>query len=87
MTDTVKAKFICRAKDATGGVTLDAVTQGSPENKAWSEYTPAGTLHMQISKKGSDAAGFFNLGQEYYVDITAAPVAVVEGFETIVPET
>jgi hypothetical protein len=87
MTDTVKAKFVCRAKDSTGGVTLDAVIDGSAENRAWSEYTPAGTLHMQVSKKGCEAEAFFVLGQEYYIDITAAPVNEPKGFETLVPET
>jgi hypothetical protein len=47
-----------------------AVTDGSPENKAFWEATPSGELSVSTVKQD-----VFEVGTEYYLDITAAAKA------------
>jgi len=69
----VKAKFICESKEQFingGRVKLVPVTSGSEENKNFWKYTPDGRLEMWVD---NDAAfKQFEVGKEYYLDITAA---------------
>jgi hypothetical protein len=70
-----RAKFrVNQITQYTGGgkqVKLMAVTDnGDPENKAFWNATPAGTLDITISNP--DAADFFKVGQAYYLDFTEA---------------
>ena len=51
-------------------IVLMAVTRGE-ENKEWSKYTPNGRLELSI--KNPAASEFFEIGKEYFVDITEAP--------------
>lgn len=68
----VRAKFQCVKRELHGGVTLRAVYSEDPEheNKAFWEATPSGEIEMHITEP--DAADFFKLGREYYVDFTPA---------------
>lgn len=70
---TVRAKFKCLFKDPgeSGSVTLEAVIDGSEENKEFFSYTPSGRI--QIGTVNPEAFKQFAPGQEYYVDFT--PVA------------
>lgn len=51
-------------------IRLSAVIDGSEENKQWAKYTPGGILTLHISNPG--AQGKFEVGKEYYIDITPA---------------
>lgn len=72
MSETVRAKFQVTKREAGGGVTLEAVysSDENHENKAFWEATPSGKLEMWINVP--DAASFFELGEEYYLDFTKA---------------
>lgn len=52
-------------------VELNAVADGSDENKAFFSATPNATISMSISNP--DAAETFELGRSYYADFTPAP--------------
>ena len=71
---TIRAKFRCQSVDrqyeGQEYVHLEAVTDGSEENKSFSEYTPSGQHNMCITNKA--AHGFFQEGQDYYLDFTPA---------------
>lgn len=72
---TVRAKFQCNSiqksqDNSTAVVHLIAVTTGSTENESWSKYTPSGQLQMVISNPA--AAEQFELGKEYFIDISPA---------------
>lgn len=67
---TVRAKFECTKNDGSD-VELQPVVAGSPEeNKAFWKATPSGKLEMWVSNP--DAADFFEVGEEYYLDFTKA---------------
>lgn len=78
---TVRAKMRCDSLESAiegngepngGTVRLNPVVSGSPENKEFFKYTPGGTLVLSTINKA--AFDQFNLGAEYYVDVTPAPV-------------
>jgi hypothetical protein len=50
-------------------VTVRLTAASGPENTEWSRYTPAATF--DISLKG-DLADRFEIGRDYFVDITEA---------------
>lgn len=66
---SVRAKFRCNG-NTNGVVSLLAVTQGSEENKAFWNATPAGSISLSISNPA--ALDKFEAGEEYYVDFTPA---------------
>lgn len=79
----VRAKMYVRAVELGQGqviVKLAVVTRGE-DNKAWSQYTPYGTLELTI--KNEVASDNFAPGQEWFVDLTPVPEAQVgqEGME------
>jgi len=51
-------------------VTLNAVCDGSEENKTFAKYTPCASVNMTIDNP--TAQGQFQKGKEYYVDFTPA---------------
>jgi hypothetical protein len=51
-------------------IKLNAVVDGSEENKSFSKYTPSASLSMQVDNP--DAVGVFTPGRNYYVDFTPA---------------
>src|SRR2546423_3534358 len=81
---TVRAKMKCTSITKTGDakkpqmqVKLGAVYSNDPEseNRSFANATPSGELSMNIDA-GRPAAEAFELGCEYYVDIT--PIGVPE---------
>lgn len=54
-------------------VTLTPVSGGSEENKRFWNATPAGTL--QLGMINLEAAEAFDIGKEYYLDISPAAAA------------
>ncbi len=70
----IRAKMMCQAaaEDDFGNeqVTLYAVYDDGKANKSWSEATPAGNLDLTISNPA--AKGKFEVGKEYYIDVTPA---------------
>ena len=74
----VRCKFVCtqetRNKDAQKGILSSydfmAVTSGSEENKEFFAYTPSGSF-----KVGTVHSGLFEVGKEYYFDISEAVAA------------
>lgn len=72
----VKAKFVCtNVTDSPEYqqklVALSPVTDGSEENKSFALYTPAGNISLNISNE-TQAANFFEEGEEYFVDFSKA---------------
>lgn len=75
MVALVRAKFVCRGKEKDPhndytNIQLEAVTDGSEENKSFWKYTPSGRLEMSIDNP--DAVEHFEVGKEYYLDFTLA---------------
>jgi hypothetical protein len=74
MIKMVRAKFIVDSKSTTryghGVVELSPVTSRSEENKHFWQYTPGGSIKLQITNP--DALNDFEVGQEYYIDFTKA---------------
>lgn len=77
MSKTVRAKFECDSiKNDRGGqdVKMSPVysSEEGSENKKFTEATPSGSFDMRIDR---DAPAFdsFEVGEEYYIDITKAP--------------
>jgi len=73
-TTTVRAKFEC--KEVLPGVDnktvrLSAVTRENQGNEDFTSYTPGGSLEILISNTAK-AAGFFEVGKQYYMDFSAA---------------
>lgn len=72
----VRAKMVCEVKEGSseggGTVRLAPVINGSEENKQFYKYTPGGGL--VLSTINPAAFDSFDLGKEYYVDVTPAPV-------------
>lgn len=69
----VRAKFFVASLTTTtsgGSVKLGAVCRGE-DNKTWSQYTPAGTIELNILNVA--ALEQFVPGEEFYVDFTPAP--------------
>lgn len=80
---SVRAKFRCTEKlnrrsagsygapspADTSEVKFAAVS--GPENAPWSKYTPSGELRMSITNPEALAA--FEVGVDYYLDITPVP--------------
>lgn len=75
----VRAKFVCERLEhlPTGqvdetniAVAFRAVYANGEANREWSKWTPAGQLTMSITNP--DAANWFELGKEYFLDITPA---------------
>lgn len=71
---TVRCKFIVErvSENMYGCATIHMipVTSGSEENKKFWEYTPSGKL--EISTTNKEAFHQFEIGGEYYIDITKA---------------
>lgn len=75
---SVRAKMIVEAvepaiKDESGHggtVRLRPVITGSPENDQFYRYTPSGSL--VLSTINQDAFSQFELGKQFYVDLTPA---------------
>lgn len=74
--EKVRAKFFInhiQKSEIDGGINVmgNPVTTGSEENKAFSDYTPGGSLQLNIAA-GKPAQEFFEVGKEYYLDFTRA---------------
>lgn len=69
MVNSVRAKFRCHLKDATG-IYFHPVYTGSDENKEFFDATPGGQLTIHI--RNSKAAEYFEQGKEYYLDFKLA---------------
>lgn len=70
---TVRSKFRCSRKEQTEGgytVEFEPVTNGSPENEEFFKWTPWGKL--EIGTVNAKAGQAFDVGKEYYVDLTPA---------------
>lgn len=72
---TTRAKFRCHSITDFGTsktVKLGAVypDKDSPENKAFWQNTPSGTLEISITNP--EAFGIFAVGADYYLDISRA---------------
>lgn len=73
----VVARFFVQSveKRASGGsaVRLNAVT--SKENASWSQYTPSGSIELELTRKASPALASFEarLGQECLVTFAFDP--------------
>lgn len=69
-----RCKFFCSVVkdngDETKSITLDAVYNGSEENKEFFKYTPSGQL--QFGCANAAATEMFVEGKEYYIDIIQA---------------
>lgn len=66
-----KYKLTARNETAAGyGLVFEPVTSGSPENERFFKWTPWGKLEMGTVNVG--AAKQFEVGREYYLDITPA---------------
>lgn len=76
----IRAKFkvITKAPDTSGVIRLSAVYSTDPnhENKSFWDATPSGTIDMYISNPV--AFGFFELGEEVYVDFSKAAKPVTD---------
>jgi len=87
----VRAKMVCNEisekinwsnSDKTLQVVkLNAVSDGSKENKAWAAASPNGSFEIQIDNP--EALNQFKVGKSYFVDIAEAVEAPPE---VIVPD-
>ena len=59
-----------KAKGEVQTIKLTPVTSGSDENKAFYDATPGGSIDLQTLNP--QAASYFELGKEYYLDFTKA---------------
>ncbi len=75
---SVRAKFVCESvtqySNPGKSIKLRAVSDGSPENKAFFQSTPSAELTMAVVNP--EAADQFVPGKSYYVDFTPADPAV-----------
>jgi hypothetical protein len=81
---SIRCKFYCSevAKVAHYGggnvdqerVKLIAVTADTPENKAWSKWTPSGSFEVLITNP--EAIGKIEVGKSYFIDLTIADHAI-----------
>ena len=74
---TIRAKFRCVSVVTTftsaehqSTVNLSPVITGSEENKAFYQFTPCGSIALQVVR--ADTATAFKPGAEYYVDFIEA---------------
>ena len=71
---SVRCKFVCSTKneesDGSASITLNAVCDGSEENKTFFKYTPGG--YLGFSTINAEAAKQLQPGKEYYIDISPA---------------
>jgi len=65
----VRCKFRCVKKDGIG-LGFEVVTTGSPENESFFKWKPSGRLEFYVVNAA--VAKQFELGKEYYLDITPA---------------
>ena len=74
---TTRCKFKCEEKtEQVNGykICFKPVTHGSPENESFFKWTPYGS--MEIGLISAYTADMFNVGEDYYFDISSAkPVA------------
>ena len=73
----VRAKFKCSSitrYEFGKKIHFDVVQSGSEENKAFSKYTPSGSLDLTVDID-VPAASTFKVGKEYYLDITECEAA------------
>ena len=70
----VRCKFKCIKVEVNGTETdpnysaqLEAVTDGSEENKSFFRWTPAGSLRLSVCRESQ-----FVEGKEYFLDISEA---------------
>lgn len=72
MATATRAKMKCTSKTGNaengGSVRLEAVYDGSDENKSWAKYTPSGHVEMWINNP--PAYDGFEVGKAYYIDFT-----------------
>ena len=73
----VRAKFFCSKNEKYDGVDgkihnveLKSVYEGSAENKEFWKWTPNGQLNLGTINPS--AAEYFEVGKEYYLDLTKA---------------
>lgn len=68
----LRAKMRCDSIEPGEYVRLSAVYSSDPdsENYSWSQATPSGQLNMYITNP--EAQGKFEVGKEYYIDISPA---------------
>lgn len=71
----VRAKFRCVENQVPEGgnsnkIRLDAVIDGSEENKQFFRYTPSGSINFGCTNDAATAQ--FEVGKDYYVDFTPA---------------
>ena len=73
---SVRAKMRCESADASGSndgggtVRLFPVVSGSAENESFYKFTPGGNLTLStINQKAFEQ---FEVGKEYYVDVSPA---------------
>ena len=69
-----RCKFKCTHVEAQGSESdpqqyarFEAVVSGSPENESFFRWTPSGQLSLGVVRGGQ-----FEVGKEYYLDITPA---------------
>ena len=70
---TTRCKFKCEEKtEQINGykICLKPVTHGSPENESFFKWTPYGS--MDIGLLSTYVADMFNVGEDYYIDISSA---------------
>jgi len=74
--EKVRAKFYCNTVTDKPEleqvfVSMGVVTNGCEENKSFFKYTPSGLMTLVIGYD-TPASGFFEEGNEYYLDISRA---------------
>lgn len=73
----VRAKFRVASKSPSSengvDIRMEAVVDGSPENKEFFRWTPGGTLLLHTINQA--AADQLELDREYYLDISPAAAA------------
>lgn len=70
---TVRVKVVCNNIQhfgSTSNITLSPVYSGSEENRQFFAATPGGSFNFYTINKA--AADQFEMGKEYYFDISAA---------------
>ena len=77
---SVRAKFKCVSSEDTNpnaaegeklkNIKLEAVIDGSDENKAFFRWTPSGQISIGCVNEAANQQ--FEIGKEYYVDFTPA---------------
>ncbi len=75
-----RAKFKCDSKTVSTyghSVKFSPVGQTTPENAKFWQYTPSGQFEMGGLKR--ETVDRFDVGEEYYLDITHAPKPASEG--------